>query len=114
MHELGYAIELIRTLEDFMEEEHLSVITEVTLTVGEATGIVPRFMYECWPAAIEDSEKIHDCVLKIKEIKSIGECHNCEKQFPIAECRRVCPYCGCEDYDTVTGYEFEISEIKGH
>ena len=114
MHELGYAIELIRTLEDFMEENNLTDIHEVTLTVGEATGIVPRFMHECWPAAIEDSEKIKDCKLNINWIVSVGECHNCEKQFNIAENHRRCPYCGCEDYDTKTGYEFEITEIKGH
>lgn len=114
MHELGYAVEIIRTLEDFMEENNLTDIHEVTLTVGEATGIVPRFMEECWPAAIEDSDKIKDCKLVINYVESIGECHNCEKQFPIAKCKRVCPYCGCEDYDTKTGYEFEITEIKGH
>ena len=114
MHELGYAIELIRTLEDFMQENDLTVISEVTLTVGEATGIVPRFMHECWPAAIEDSDLIHDCKLNINMIEAMGECHNCEKTFPIAKCKRVCPYCGCEDYDTKTGYEFEITEIKGH
>ena len=114
MHELGYAIELIRTLEDFMEQESLSVISEVTLTVGEATGIVPRFFHECWPAAIEDSEKIKDCKLNITMVKAIGECHECEKQFPISDNKRKCPFCGCEDYDMVTGYEFEITEIKGH
>ena len=114
MHELGYAIEIIRTLEDFLEENNLSIISEVTITIGEATGIVPRFLKECWPAAIEDSEKIKDCELKINWVESIGECHNCEKHFPIAKYRRVCPYCGCEDYDTKTGYEFEISEIRGH
>lgn len=114
MHELGYAIEIIRTLEDFLKENNLSVISEVTITVGEATGIVPRFLKECWPAAIEDSENIKDCKLKINWVEAIGECHNCEKQFPIAKYKLVCPHCGCEDYDTKTGYEFEISEIRGH
>ena len=114
MHELGYAVELIRTLEDFMKENNLEVISEVTLTVGEATGIVPRFLLDCWPAALEDSELIPNCKLNIDWVESIGECHNCEKQFPIAKSKRVCPYCGCEDYDTKTGYEFEITEIKGH
>ena len=114
MHELGYAVEIIRTLEEFMQEQGLTEIHEVTLTVGEATGIVPRFMQECWPAAIEDSDVIHDCKLVIDWIESIGECHQCEKQFPIAKFKRKCPYCGCEDYDTKTGYEFEITEIRGH
>ena len=114
MHELGYAIEIIRTLEDFMDENRLTVISEVTLTVGEATGIVPKFMYDCWPAAIEDSEKIKDCKLVIKWVEAMGECHQCENIFPVAKSKRICPKCGCEDYDMKTGYEFEITEIKGH
>jgi len=114
MHELGYAIEIIRTLEEFMDENGLTEIRKVTLTVGECTGIVPRFMRECWPAAVEDSDRIKDCELEINWIEAIGECHQCERQFPIAKNERKCPYCGCEDYDTKTGYEFEITEILGH
>lgn len=114
MHELGYAVEMIRTLEDFMRDNNLSVINEVTLTVGEATGIVPRFMHECWPAAIEDSDLIKDCKLNINFVKAMGECHECGTQFGVSESKNKCPVCGCEDYDMRTGYEFEITEIKGH
>lgn len=112
MHELGYAIEIIRTLEDVMKKENLKEIKEVTLTVGEATGIVSRFMYECWPAAIEDSDSIKDCKLVIKEVPAIGACHDCDEEFIVSKFHGKCPKCGGEDYDLLTGYEFEISEIK--
>ena len=112
MHELGYAIELIRTLEDVMVKEKLKEIKEVTLTVGEATGIVSKFMYDCWPAAIEDSETIKNCKLVIKEVRAIGTCRNCDHQYVITDHHGKCPKCGSEDYDLQTGYEFEITEIK--
>ena len=112
MHELGYAIELIRTLEDVMVQEKLKEIKEVTLTVGEATGIISRFMYECWPAALEDSETIKNCKLIIKEVRAKGACRNCDEEYIISNYHGKCPKCGSEDYDFLTGYEFEITEIK--
>ncbi|MBP3713219.1 MAG: hydrogenase maturation nickel metallochaperone HypA [Bacilli bacterium] len=114
MHELGYAVELIRTLEDVMEKENLKEIYEVTLTVGEATGIIPKFMYDCWPAALEDSDKIRNCKLIIKEVKAVGICSSCDNEYVVSEHHGKCPKCGSEDYNLATGYEFEISSIRAH
>ena len=114
MHELGYAVQIQETLEDLMKEQNLSVITSVTVDVGEATGVVPRFLAECWPAAI-DGTRLEGCELKVNEIKAEGECRRCEKRFIVAGTHGVCPHCGAEDeYNMLTGYEFEITEIKGH
>ena len=113
MHELGYATELVATLEQLMEREHLSVITEVTLTAGEATGIVPKYMYDCWPAAIEGT-KLENCLLKVNTIPAWGRCRECEERYVISLTHGHCPKCGSEDYDMETGYEFEVTEIRGH
>ena len=114
MHELGFASQIEETLVDLMKEQSLEVITEVTVDIGEATGVVPRFLLECWPAAIEDTP-IQGCVLKVSEIKAKGECRRCEKTFPVTATHGVCPHCGASDeYDMLSGYEFEITEIKGH
>ena len=95
-----------------MKENNLTEIKEVTLTVGEATGIVPKFFYDCWPAAIEDSDMISDCKLIINVVKGIGTCRNCDHQYVITDHHGKCPKCGSEDYDLQTGYEFEVTEIK--
>jgi len=113
MHELGYAVQLVDTLKDFIAENGLSEISSVTLSVGEATAIVPRFFHECWPAAIEDEPALKECELKIDFVKATGRCHDCEKEFIISDNHGKCPGCGSEDYDFITGYEFEISEIHG-
>ena len=113
MHELGYASELVSTLQDFMDENHLSMISKVVLSAGEATGIVPRFMYECWPAVIEDEPRLKDCELEVRVAEAMGRCHNCEAEFPILKSKNRCPKCGCADFDFENGYEFEITEIHG-
>ena len=111
MHELGYATELVSTLEEYAKENNLTIIRSVTLTVGEATGIIPHFMQECWPAAIEDSPCLKDAELKIDYKLVYGRCHECENEFIVTKSNGKCPKCGCEDYDMMNGYEFEITEI---
>lgn len=111
MHELGYAVELVNTLLDYMDKEKLTEIHSVTLQVGEATGIIPRYMMECWPAAVEGT-KLAETKLKIDYVLAKGICRNCDYEYPITLSHGVCPKCGCDEYDMNTGYEFEITEIR--
>ncbi len=113
MHELGLCSELYDTLLDLMEKEHLSTISSVTLTVGEATAVVPNYMNDCWPAVVEGS-KLEGCKLNVIFKKAMGRCHECEKEYVISDFHGHCPYCGCEDYDMLNGYEFEVTEVIGH
>lgn len=112
MHELGFATELVSTLEDLMDQENLTKISSVTLKVGEATGVVPRFLLECWPAAIEDS-RLPDCELKIDYVHAVARCRDCGQEYPASSSHGKCPKCGCEDYELLNGYEFEVVEIHG-
>lgn len=113
MHELGYAFEIVKTLKEFIKENNIEKLSSITVDVGEATAIVPKFLLDCWPAVIDEEEAFKDCKLNINFIKARGRCHNCEAEFEILESQNKCPKCGCEDFDFVTGYEFEISEIRG-
>lgn len=113
MHELAYAVELVDTVEAFMKENHLSEVSSVTLQVGEATGIVPQYMFDCWPAAIDESEHLKGCKLVIDYLPAKGVCRNCNNEFVIVPNHGKCPKCGSEEYDINTGYEFEITEIRG-
>ena len=111
MHELGYATEIVATLEEYMKENNLKKIHSITLTVGEATGVLPHYMYECWPAAIEDTA-LKDTTLNINYIKVVGRCRECDELFEVSTNFGRCPKCKSEEYDMTNGYEFEITEIK--
>lgn len=113
MHELAYAVELVDTVEKFMKDNHLTEVTSVTLQVGEATGIVPRFMMDCWPAAVDESEHLKNCALVIDYRPAKGVCRNCNYEYVVSEHQGKCPKCGSDEYDLNTGYEFEITEIHG-
>lgn len=111
MHELGLCGEIADSLIQLMEDKKLKCIKSVKLELGEETAVVPRYMIECWPAVIEDTPLEH-CDLKIEIIEATGICHNCDTVFSLRKCHLRCPKCGCEDYDTISGFEYEITEIE--
>lgn len=113
MHELGYAYEIVATLKDFMFENGISKISSVTVEVGEATGVVPRFLLDCWPAVTDDEEAFKGSKLDVKIIPAKGHCINCDYEFILDKDHLNCPKCGSENVSFINGYEFEISEIRG-
>lgn len=112
MHEMGLCFELMSTLDDLLKREGVKHITSITLDVGEASMVVPRFLLDCWEAAKADTP-YKDCVLKLNLTKAHGRCRECDFVFAIVENDRKCPKCGSVDaFDPVDGMEFEISEIE--
>lgn len=110
MHKLGLCGEMVDTLINFMEENNLTKIKSVTLQLGEETAVVPHYMLKCWPAVIENT-LLENCKLNIETIKVTRRCHNCDNIFNLKENNLKCPRCKCEDYDNLTGFEYEIFEI---
>ena len=51
MHELGILDAMIHTIEDVVREEGAEEVERIVLDVGELSGVVPRYLEECWPAA---------------------------------------------------------------
>ena len=49
MHEVGIISAMLKKLERVMEEEGLTHVEKVVLEVGELSGIIPRYMEECFP-----------------------------------------------------------------
>ena len=111
MHELSLCNEMIHTLEDLMEKESLSKIEEVTVEIGEVTGVLPRYMQECWIPASAGT-KLEGCALKIHFVEAEALCSSCGKEYALKN-HPSCPYCGSEKREIQKGFEFEITEIKG-
>ena len=66
---------------------------------------------ECFSAAIEDSDKIKDCALKIEQAKAIGVYHDYENPYQVSSTHGICPSGGSESFNLLTIYKFEIIEI---
>jgi hydrogenase nickel incorporation protein HypA/HybF len=112
MHEMGIAFELIDSLKKICSENGVKKLKSVTLNLGEASLVVPRYMSDCWTAATLDTD-FAKTELKIKIIPAKGRCNECGKVFLIAKHDRKCPKCGSENnFVPISGMEVEIAEIE--
>jgi len=111
MHEIGICYEIVRQLRDIMKENKLTEVSEVVLSIGKANPVVPKYMIDSWPVAIDETE-FKDTKITIEEVTAIGKCRNCGHNFDIKAKNRICPFCGASDWDVIMGKDFFIKEIK--
>lgn len=110
MHELGVVIEVVKTVEEFAKENEVSAIDTVTLQIGELSAMIPRFIEECWPCAV-DGTSLEQTKLSIEIIRAHARCSACGKVYPLLEHKDSCPGCGGLRKEILNGREFMIKEI---
>lgn len=114
MHEMGVVLNIVRTAEQAAKANHVSKIGRLTLQVGKLTGVIPRYVHACWPAAIEHT-LLEGAMLVIEEIEGIASCKDCGCEYSVLENLKtdqpVCPSCGSEQWKVKTGREVMIKDI---
>ena len=58
MHELGIVFHVIKSVEEIAQENELTKVSAVTLSIGEVSGIVPSYLTDCWRWAADRSEML--------------------------------------------------------
>lgn len=110
MHELGVVIEVVKTIENIAVKEQLTKIHTLVLQIGELSTMIPKYIEECYPAAV-DGTLLEDTKLKIEIIPGNALCKGCNKVFNVVENGKVCPKCGSNDCNLLSGKEFMIKEV---
>lgn len=110
MHELGVLIEVIKTVEDFANNNRLTKIDTLVLQIGELSSMIPKYIEACYPAAV-DCTLLQDTKLKIEILPGNAICKKCNKVFNFLENKNKCPICGGTELEILCGKEFMIKEI---
>lgn len=113
MHELGIVYEVIRVVDRYVKDNDVKYVAKIVLEIGQLSQAIPRFIEECYPAAVSDTA-YEDTELEIMTLPAIGSCRGCSTQFNVVDHRRVCPECASDHYDLISGQEFNIKEIVGY
>lgn len=113
MHELGIMIEIIKTVENFAQKNGVSKIDTLVLQIGELVPVVPRYIEECYLAAI-DGTSLQNTKLKIDILPGNGICKQCNQVFNILEHKKKCPKCEGGEWELLCGREFMIKEIVAY
>lgn len=111
MHELGIVFAMIDTLEDVARDNDLTVISRVTLELGEVSGVIPDYLLDCWKWASDKHDLLRGAELAIETIPAVTICNACGKTYPTVEYGRTCPYCGSGETVLQQGNEFQIRDV---
>ncbi|MEG2936598.1 MAG: hydrogenase maturation nickel metallochaperone HypA [Clostridium sp.] len=113
MHELGIVYEVIKIVDRFVVENDLTKVDKIVLEVGELSQAIPRFIQECYPAAVSETP-YEETKLEIIVLPANAKCRACEEIYNVINHRKICPKCSGEDYDLISGQEFYIKEIVAY
>lgn len=110
MHELGIVFEVIKIVDAFAVENQLTKIEKIVLEIGQLSQAIPRFIEECYPAAV-DNTPYEETELEIITIPALAECKTCSTTYNVVEHRKICPNCHESSFELKSGQEFHIKEI---
>lgn len=110
MHELGVVIEVAKTVEEFAKEHGVTRIEKIVLQIGELSSMVPKYIEECYPAAV-DGTMLEGTALEIEILPGNGRCRRCGAVYNLLEHNGFCPQCAVRDFEMLCGKEFMIKEI---
>jgi len=113
MHELGIVYEVVKVVDNFVKENKLTTVDTIVLEVGQLSQAIPRFLEECFPAAVDGTD-YEQTKLEIVQLPAIGKCTECGRSYDIIENRKICPKCQNETYTIISGEEFNIREIVAY
>ncbi|MBE6035299.1 MAG: hydrogenase maturation nickel metallochaperone HypA [Clostridiales bacterium] len=111
MHELGIMYHVVEQVLRVVETNQLSEVEAIVLQVGELSSVVPRYLHACFPAAV-DGTVLENTKLEIEILPANGICQGCGKVYSLLEHARVCPACQGKEFETISGREFYLKEIR--
>lgn len=113
MHELGLCDAMLKMLRDISHEENLNRINSITVEVGTLSGVVPRFLTDCWEA-VTDGTEYYGIPLIVETEEGSARCLECGTEFIADVNKLVCPQCGGDKLTPLTGRGMMIKEIEAN
>lgn len=111
MHELGLCDALLRMVRGIAAKEELTQVQKLTLEIGELSGVVPTYMYDCWTAVIDGTE-FQDTALAIESVPGVARCLDCEEEFRVDLRSLRCPFCQSDKLMPISGQDMTLKEIE--
>lgn len=111
MHEMGITDAMMRTVDRLVHKEGLTAVTRVTVEVGDLSGVVPRFLSDCWEAVVDGTPYEHT-VLDVRTLPGTARCEDCRAEFTADLNDLRCPRCRSDKLTPLTGRDLTILEIE--
>ena len=111
MHEIGVLFEIVKSVEQFANENDVEKIEKLVLQIGELSSMIPKYLKNLYPAAVEGTI-LDRSQLEIEVLPANGLCKDCNKVFNVVIDKGICPNCDTKNWELLSGKEFYIKEIS--
>lgn len=111
MHELALTKGIIDIVDSEQKRQGFERVLEISLRVGEFSGIVPECIREFFPIAAADSPA-KDAKLNIQTIPAVFQCLDCGHEGAADRKHACCWKCGSTAIKMTAGREFYVESIK--
>ncbi len=111
MHEMGLADAMMKTVSRIIESEGDVVVRSITVELGDLSGVVPRFLAECWEA-VTDGTPFAATELILHSVPATARCLDCGETFVIRVDDLRCPACRSDKLKPMSGQDMTIAEIE--
>ena len=110
MHEIGIVKAVVKTVLDYAAENGVDTVSEIVMSVGEVSLVVPDYLEKLYPVVVKDTP-LKDTKLIIETVPGLAECEDCDAIYNVVECEGICPDCGSQNKTVLSGKDCTIKEI---
>jgi len=112
MHEVSIIQNVIEIATQKALENNFVKINIVSLKIGELSGVMAESLNFAFDSCSQGT-MLEKATLGIEEVSALGECEDCNRQFPISHFNKLCPTCNKFCTSIVRGYELYVDTIEG-
>ena len=111
MHELGIVFHVAKQVEGIAKENKADHISEVILSIGEVSTVIPDYLVDCWTWNSKKFPVLEGSKLICETIKAVTFCEDCKEEYDTVAHGKTCPHCGGGNTYLVTGNEVILKEV---
>jgi hydrogenase nickel incorporation protein HypA/HybF len=111
MHELTLAQGILSIIDSEDKKNSFDRVLEVSLKIGEFSGIIPSCLLEFFPIAAKDT-KAEGAKLKISVIPAAFTCLDCGYEGAVDRKEACCPKCKSQAIRMTAGREFYVESLN--
>ena len=108
---MGITDAMLKMVDRIVRDEGLTQVSRITVEVGDLSGVVPRFLSDCWEA-VADGTAYEKTELKVVSVPGTLRCEDCKAEFAADLENLKCPTCGGWKLTPLTGRDLTILEIE--
>lgn len=112
MHEFGVTKSLVDLCTKEAERNNIKTVHKIHLKVGKFTGFSPNAI-EFYFEHLKINTKCSHACLVFEEIPIKIKCDDCCKEYTIDEPILLCPVCGNNNIELISGREFYVASLEG-